>query len=78
MTPQTNNSDDNNGQSQIIDFLNECEEQDYWLDGDDIRHILKLDFDYVRKQHIIEPKNTADLQRKFIKSYTKGEIGIDQ
>ena len=55
-------------QYQIIDFLNECEEQDYWLDGDDIRHILKLDFDYVRKQHIIEPKNTADLQRKFIKT----------
>ena len=55
-------------QFKIINFLNECEEQDYWIDGDDIRHILKLDFDYVRKQHIIEPKNTTDLQRKFIKT----------
>lgn len=49
----------------IIDFLNECEEQDYWLDDDDIRHILKLDFDYVRKQHIIEPKNTNDIIQKY-------------
>lgn len=57
----------------IVDFLNEVEEQDWTLDADDIRHILKLDFDYVRKQHIIEPKNTADLQRKFIK--TKLSIG---
>ena len=35
----------------IIDFLNECEEQDWELDSDDIRHILKLDFEYIRKQN---------------------------
>ena len=36
----------------IVDFLNECEEQDYELDADDIRHILDLDFDYVRKSQL--------------------------
>ena len=38
----------------IVDFLNECEEQDYQLDSDDIRHILNLDFDYVRKQELTD------------------------
>lgn len=36
----------------IVDFLNECEEQDYRLDADDIKHILNMDFDYVRKQEL--------------------------
>lgn len=35
----------------IVDFLNECEEEDYELDADDIRHILKMKFNYVRKQY---------------------------
>lgn len=35
----------------IIEFLNEVEEQDWELDSDDIKHILKLDFDYIRKQY---------------------------
>jgi hypothetical protein len=36
---------------QIVDFLNECEEENWELDNDDIRHILQLDFDYVRKEN---------------------------
>lgn len=32
-------------------FLEECIENDYDLDRDDIEHILKLDFDYIRKQY---------------------------
>ena len=40
----------------IVDFLNECEEQDWELDSDDIRHILKLDFDYVRKSNTEDKK----------------------
>lgn len=35
----------------IVDFLNECEEQDFQLDQDDLTHIIKLDFDYIRKQY---------------------------
>jgi hypothetical protein len=36
---------------EIVDFLNEAEEEDYILDADCIRHILNLDFDYIRNQH---------------------------
>ncbi|HSA75490.1 MAG TPA: hypothetical protein VLE21_04810 [Candidatus Nitrosocosmicus sp.] len=61
-------------ESKIVDFLNECEEQDYALDGDDIRHILELDFDYVRKQHREEPKATNDI----IQKYHRGDKIIDK
>lgn len=37
----------------IIDFLNEVEEQDWELDSDDIKHILNMDFDYIRGQYQI-------------------------
>ena len=32
------------GWGKIVDFLNECEEEDYALDADCIRHILKMKF----------------------------------
>lgn len=35
----------------IVDFLNECYYEEWELDADDIKHILQLDFDYVRKQN---------------------------
>lgn len=35
----------------IVNFLNECEEQDYQLDSDDLTEILKLNFDYIRNQY---------------------------
>lgn len=35
----------------IVDFLNECEEQDWMLDQNDLTHVLKLDFDYIRNQY---------------------------
>ena len=35
---------------EIVDFLNEIEEQDWELDADDIKHVLTMDFDYIRKQ----------------------------
>lgn len=41
-------------QEKIIDFLNECEEQDWELDADDIKHILNNDFDYIRKQNTVD------------------------
>lgn len=37
----------------IIEFLNEVEEQDWELDKEDITHILRMDFDFVRKQYEI-------------------------
>ena len=37
--------------AKITDFLNEVEEQEWELDRDDIIHLLRLDFDYVRKQY---------------------------
>ena len=40
----------------IVDFLNEVEEQNWELDSDDIRHILKMDFDYVRKSNTEDKK----------------------
>ena len=32
-------------------FLQECVDNDWDLDADDIKHVLNLDFDYVRKQN---------------------------
>lgn len=43
--------DDDNGM--IRAFLAECLSKGFELDYDDIEHILNLDFDYVRKQHIV-------------------------
>ena len=37
---------------QVGEFLKECVEKGFDLDPDDIRHILDLDFDYVRKQNV--------------------------
>lgn len=35
----------------ILSFLQECENEGWDLDNDDISHVLSLDFDYVRKQN---------------------------
>lgn len=46
----------------IVDFLNECEEENYVLDMDNIRHILKMDFDYIRKQnHLISDEEVQEI-----------------
>lgn len=37
----------------IVFFLDECQENDYELDSDDIKHIIRGDFEYVRKQYQI-------------------------
>lgn len=37
---------------EIISFLHECVNKNWELDDDDIQHVLNLDFDYVRKQHV--------------------------
>lgn len=37
----------------IVDFLEECLVKDYDIDTDNIKHIMNLNFDYIRKQHII-------------------------
>lgn len=38
----------------IYTFLQQCCKENWDLDEDDIKHILELDFDYIRKQYIIE------------------------
>ena len=35
----------------IVSFLDECVQNGWELDTDDIRHIIKRDFDHVRKQY---------------------------
>lgn len=40
--------------NELYEFLSECRTNDWELDSDDISHILAGDFDYIRKQHIIE------------------------
>lgn len=37
--------------NKIIQFLKEAEQKDYTLNADDIRHVLKMEFDYVRKHN---------------------------
>ena len=44
----------------ILLFLQECENEGWDLDNDDISHVLSLDFDYVRKQN--EVSEMTDLQ----------------
>lgn len=41
----------NTNNDKIVDFLNEVQEQDWELDADDIKHILNLDFKYVRDEN---------------------------
>ena len=41
-------TDDDN--AMIKAFLLECIDQAETLDDDDLKHVVKLDFDYVRKQ----------------------------
>jgi len=36
----------------IVEFLRECLRKDYDIDYDDIEHILRGDFDFVRKQYV--------------------------
>jgi len=38
----------------ILSFLQECENEGWNLDNDDISHVLSLDFDYVRKQNEVD------------------------
>ena len=42
-----------NSDREIINFIIECRANDHELDADDLEHVLKLDFDYVRKQWVI-------------------------
>lgn len=53
-----------NNQEEIVSFLIECVDKDYELDKDDIEHILKGDFNYIRKQHqLTEFKTIEDVTR---------------
>lgn len=48
----------------VLSFLQECENNSWDLDSDDISSILSLDFDYIRKQNeLISDKET----REFLK-----------
>lgn len=36
---------------EIIFFLNECQKNDWLLNAEDIRYVIKGDFNFVRKQY---------------------------
>lgn len=46
--------------NKIVMFLVECRKNNWELDTDDIGHVLALDFDYVRKQEELIPKEETE------------------
>ncbi len=46
----------------VLAFLQECENNSWDLDSDDISHVLSLDFDYIRKQNeLISDKEAQEI-----------------